>query len=744
MSKNHRYPHLVIKEGDIQNVIYEPKGRTKPVARNFTQHGQLLLEGMDKIISIHNSCEHSLDTDKMSFSVKLNESQKFQDKARQDFLETNNIHINVIKNKTTAIATAKKDDFEKFKKKVVNYRTENRNVSEFQFIDAIEPIEAKEKLSTNLQNIINDENQKKQVFDLQMVLLPNLSDEEYVQSMEKFKSKIEKINGKFARKPYRLTNGMVITRFELQAEYFDYISEDDIAYRIEETGLYSFEPSEIKLLECDIIKIDNSIEPSSLPSVVVIDGGIDFSKRRELIPFVKSSTNYSVNQHNNFEHGTSVAARVIFGEDIDVQVKTGMLIPKAQVIDACVFDEEMLSEDALIEKIRFIVETYHDTAKIYNLSVNKTEKIDQTSMSLLAYEIDALVQKYNILFINSSGNHNLWQHAEDISEIIEDDDALIASPAESILTLTVGAVNNQTDPNSLTRLNEIAPYSRIGHGFAQNEKPDLVAYGGNLSVQNRTNFGITTISNSGQFVSTSGTSYAAPAIASHAAQVMSFIGGNNENSYLLTKLLLLHSAEPLIEIEGANEDELNYHKKLYGNGLCNIENALYSDEHKVTFICTGTLNRLNKQRVKFYMPQIVSQTSKKNPFFVKITCLSNPPVDVTKGEEYLGAYVNASLHKLGDKGDMSTCNPSKIQTGRKKWQPWQHFKKSFCKTNPGDWELWLQLWTRWDVEDDFEVPYSLAITIEDPLGNMELYSSIQSEVQTRYDLLIRPETRIQT
>jgi hypothetical protein len=179
------------------------------------------------------------------------------------------------------------------------------------------------------------------------------------------------------------------------------------------------------------VKIAEDINIEELPKVVVIDGGIDFSKRTELRPFLTDKLDYKVNEFNNFEHGTSVASRIIFGENIDVQIKTGQLVPKARVIDACVFDSPELSEDRLIESLKFIVEKYHEQSKIFNLSINKTSKIDQTSMSLLAYEIDALVQKYGVIFTISAGNHDLWKYADDISEIIDDDDSLIASPAES-------------------------------------------------------------------------------------------------------------------------------------------------------------------------------------------------------------------------------------------------------------------------------------------------------------------------
>ena len=155
------------------------------------------------------------------------------------------------------------------------------------------------------------------------------------------------------------------------------------------------------------------------------------------------------------------------------------------------------------------------------------------------------------------------------------------------------------------------------------------------------------------------------------------------------------------------------------------------------------MNRLNKQRVKFYIPELTSEKPRKYPFIVKITCLSDPITDYQKGEEDLGTFIDASLHKLSSTGKNTNANPAKTITGRRKWQPYQHFENVFYTVQPGDWELWLQLYTRWDVADDFEVPYALAITIEDPLRQMELYSAIQNEVENRYDLMIRPEARIQ-
>lgn len=741
--RNPQYSHLIIKEGDIEVVNHSPQGRTIPVSRDFRAHGQLLLDGMEHIIAKHSTVTSSLGNNKVAFEITLHESQKFQDKTRREFLKNNKICINIIKNQNQAIASATIADFNKFENKVKEYKNTNRNKSEFQFIDSIAPIEIGEKQISQIKEIAQNLAFKNEKFDIQAVFLPELTADEYQTTISNFKKNIKNIGGNLIREPYQLTNGMIVARFKISGKDINTISADDAIYRIEETASYSFEPSESKLTGNLEYSINKDIDPESLPCVVVIDGGIDFSASPQIEPFVLEHLSYEHNEYNNFQHGTAVASRVIFGESIDVQIKTGVLTPKARVIDACIFDTKILTEDNLIEKIKYIVEHYHEKAQIFNLSVNSSRAIDQNTMSLLGYEIDALIHKYKIIFTISAGNHNLWQFTDNYSDILDDDDAIIASPAEATLALTVGAVNNERDPNGLTNKDEISPYSRIGLGFAQNEKPDIVAYGGNISIANRTNFGITAISNNGQFITTSGTSFAAPVIASNAAQIIKYVHNGNNMAPLLTKLLMIHSAKQLWDTEGLKEEDKSFYKKLYGNGLCNIEDALFSEESKVTFLCTGTMNRLNKQRVKFYIPELTSEKPRKNPFIVKITCLSDPIIDYQKGEEYLGVFIDASLHKLTSSGKNTSANPAKTLTGRRKWQPYQHFENVFYTVQPGDWELWLQLNTRWDVADDFEVPYALAITIEDPLRQMALYSAIQNEVENRYDLMIQPETRIQ-
>ena len=139
--------------------------------------------------------------------------------------------------------------------------------------------------------------------------------------------------------------------------------------------------------------------------------------------------------------------------------------------------------------------------------------------------------------------------------------------------------------------------------------------------------------------------------------------------------------------------------------------SMFSTAHRVTFLHRGTMNKKFKQHAKFLMPSVcdtqMDMSKRDKKIRVTVTCVTQPPVDKTKGAEYLGAYVNASLHSRNSKDNLS-------------------------RFHGGDWEVWLELHTRYDVEDDQEIDYALAITIEDLTESLQLYDAVVNEAQNRF------------
>jgi len=125
------------------------------------------------------------------------------------------------------------------------------------------------------------------------------------------------------------------------------------------------------------------------------------------------------------------------------------------------------------------------------------------------------------------------------------------------------------------------------------------------------------------------------------------------------------------------------------------------------------------------MPGILAAQTGRNIAKVTITCISAPPVDVNKGTEYLGAYIRVSLHKgVGDNITFKGVSPA-FKESREKWDICQYVSKPFSRFNAGDWQIWLELFGRWDKKE-IDVPYALAVTIEDVSGSLDVYGEIEA------------------
>ncbi|MDR2344860.1 MAG: S8 family peptidase [Planctomycetaceae bacterium] len=732
--------HFIIPESDIKNIKNNPTGRTKIVPRDYNDHGQKLISSLERIKKQFSKTKPlSLGDDSIVFRIKLHEGHKFQEQAKQDFLKRYNLEVKVVQTNELAIVAASPKPLENFNRIITEYRDSGINKTNLNYIDDILTYKGFDKNSNALQKLLEDPKNENPL-DVQLMLFPNYTREQYQQALHQIKEHIEAVGGKLKREPFFLSNGIPIIRAELTAYQLSTVAENSAIYLVEETGFFRFDPSGVRSESLQKLSLDPEININSLESVVIIDSGIDFSNTPVLEQLVVDHWLPQGYRTLDTSHGTYVASRVILGENIEQQIRLGVLTPQATVIDACVLVENNLSEDQLILYLKDIVETYHKKAKIYNLSLNTAKSIQADRIGVAAYEIDNLMRQYGVIFVISSGNHNVWQNHNSIEDFLDDDDIQIAPPAESYFALTVGAINDKNDPDSITQTNELSPYSRIGLGFACCEKPELVAYGGNISKVNGSLFGTGVISNNGKYKCVSGTSYSAPIVSNHLSVLLSVLP--LENNVMIAKTLLIHLAEPMYNYEQLQEDEIALQKKLYGNGMSSIERSLNSTPQRVTFVATNQMNRLTKQRVAFRVPETLANISGiKSPAVVTVTSMIFPPLDYTKGTEYLGAYVSASLHKIDGQGNSVVSNPTGDR-GRQKWQSIYHFKKSFCRFNPGDWEVWLELFTRWDTDTTENIPYVLAITIETPSEQADIYTAIQQEVPHKYRLLTAAVTDV--
>lgn len=726
MSNENQKQHLWIPFEEVNEVAKKPMKIPEDRGIDNTQHGAKLSQGLMEIMSAYDKLKKGdslSESDIMVFKLVLPEGETIA--GQQKFIEDEGMKINAVKDSRHAIVTANKSMFERLRRRVDTYKEHNR-LKEFQYIEGFEIYSADEKQASSLKRYL-DQKKDELTIDVQMMFIPHLDKDIQSKAVKKLEEKIRQSEGKLQREPYQLSDGTAVIRALVPMSSINCLADDCAIYRIEQTAFFQlFTPSAMNPFN-SVLNIDPGIDVDSLPVVAVLDTGVEFPPELErLVPVHWEASSCSGFKHY---HGTAVASKVVFSH-IGLQLTNEYLVPRAKVIDCKIYDSVNNSQDAMIERIREAVENFAQVTKIFNLSSNIKRPIEGDEISILGYELDVLMSKYNIKFVISAGNHDLVESCSTLEEILDDDDARIAEPADSMLGITVGSIVGAYHANSVSKINDVAPYSRIGPGFAGYYKPDLVAYGAtqysDRSVP-RDPFSIVLVPG-GRLFTDCGTSYTAPIVAGDLAELSSIVP---DNDITLAQALLYNGAQKLWVTKKITQEENDYIGNLYGRGLSSPYVSKYSTPYKVSFLRTGTLNRLTKQRVKFHVPTIQAQMTGNNTTRVTITCITNPPIDKTKGSDYLGAYIRASIHKLDQNGKNVGANP-KVNDNMNKWDTCYHFSNTFSKFSAGSWEVWLELFTRWGIENDEEIPYSLVITVEDLTQTNDIYSAILRETAGRF------------
>ena len=741
MKNNGKKPHLWIPNEETTVVSKKPTGRNKDLGLNHTEHGSVLSTGLTNILSgFSTQNEDSLnganDCDGIIvFKMALPDGQDVC--AKKTIVQDEGLTINAVKNKNHAIVSTKKSLFQRLQMRVEKYRKLG-SLKQFQYVEEFSPFTAEDKQTNPLKSELATSDPSKKI-DIQLMLLPNLPQERQSTAVKNIIRKIQDAasdTGKSDVKQYTLSDGTPVIRALLSAAKIKNISKDSAIYRMEQTSFFQLSPCEEN--EVDLSNsLDTTVSTGTLPVVAVLDDGIDFLDVFQTLVLV--SWNAPGCSGIVGHHGTPVAGKIVFGH-IGKQLDMPSLKPRARVIDCNIYGSDpRLASDTMAERIAEAVNAFAGECQIFNLSSNSEIPIEGDELSILGYQLDCLMKKHNIKFVISAGNHTVANTSTSLEEILQDDDIRISEPADSMLGITVGAVAGKDHNNGFSKINEVTAYSRIGPGFAGFYKPDLVAYGANLCKDKTTpkdEYSIV-MSGNGKLSIKRGTSFTAPIVAGDLAELLAIVPNRD---VLLAQALLYNGATRLWSDKDTSREDAKFTGNIFGRGLSSPERSKYSSPHRVSFLRTGTLKPLYKERVKFLMPTQLSEVAGRRTTSVTVTCLTNPPIDKTKGSQYLGAYISASLHKLNKSGKLATDNPSACDN-RNKWDTCYHFMKTFSDFSGGDWEIWLELFSRWETGREDGIPYALVVTIEDLTRTVDIYQAIQNQAQGRFHPLITQRIR---
>lgn len=714
--------HLWIPDEEVIRIDKTLTARNAPRNISYGEHGQKLSASLQAVKqALENvATEDSLvDTGLMIFKIELPEGEKIKDK--KDLFTSTGMQVKAVKSENKAVISTTKSQFQLLKKRLDDYTATGTGKTYFDYVDDFKAYIGTEKNSSALQKTTCQDTVPS-TLDVQLMLVPNLGEDINRLAIHRLADKISGHGGSIQEEPYYLSDSTPVIRAIIPSNSLFHYENDSAIYRIEETDFFSADAASKNAIDLNALELDDGTLVDTLPIVAVLDSGVNFPIG--LKPLVVEHWVDGASLGGDTEHGTKVASRVAFKYIFD-QLPGIKVVPRTRIIDCNILDGSV-PVNIFIKRIQNAVAAFKDISKIYNLSANASTPIEGDEMSIIGYELDELQLKHNVQFVISAGNHQLWSTESRLEDILDDDDSRVSAPADSMLSVIVGATSGESHPNSLSTFNEITSYSRRGPGFNGFCKPDLTAYGGSIinmagSVSVPEDKFSLLLDKNSKLTPDAGTSFTAPIVAGDLAEILGIIPSQD---ILLAKTLLFHNSKPIWDEDSITDDELSFAHNLYGRGLSNVDESKYSSPSKVTFVRTGTLNRITKERVTIYMPEILAAQVGRNVAKVSVTCISMPPVNRTKGTEYLGAYIRASLKKSSSDGKLIPVQQD-FKEGRQKWDVCHQFTKLFSKFEAGDWQIWLELFSRWD-DENLDVPYALAITIEDVSNTLDVYSEVEA------------------
>jgi serine protease AprX len=186
-----------------------------------------------------------------------------------------------------------------------------------------------------------------------------------------------------------------------------------------------------------------------VPVVVVVDSGV--TDAGPLNRWVVGRDQQVAPAYRNTEHGTFVAGLIAWGKQLNPTLR-GIDATPCGVFDLQVLpndnpaegDTDELHEPEFLQILESALQQYADRYKVWNLSLSTDRVCSLTEFSSLAVELDGLQERYGVSFVVSAGNYEtvpLLRYPRGGEEL---ERGRITSPADSVLSVTVGAISHHS------------------------------------------------------------------------------------------------------------------------------------------------------------------------------------------------------------------------------------------------------------------------------------------------------------
>lgn len=499
-------------------------------------------------------------------------------------------------------------------------------------------------------------------------------------------------------------------------------------------------------------------------------------------------------------HGTAVAGIVLYGDLEQCNAvnywQPEFLLFNGKILDKNAEFDQKTIENKLVEAVSYFVDQHQ--CRIFNISVgNANAPYDQRHVRGMAYVLDDLARRYNVLFVVSAGNFSgstgpdvpseSWR--DEYPDYLLSDQSIIIDPAPALNVLTVGSLarhNATVDEQRYPEISQLAPanenqpspFTRHGPSVKGALKPDLVAIGGNLAsplrqegYQHPNMRGIGVLTCNSNFVGNtlfseiSGTSFAAPYITHLAGRLLN--NYQNLSANLLRALLVNHANIPIEVVNTFADDyKARYRKErrrdivrdVAGYGLIDEDSLFRSSQHVVVMMAEETIENDAHHFFELPLPEEFLRTQRAARE-IRVTLSYLPAVRTTR-LDYTATRINFRLVN-GDslevvqrhfnyetRGETDTRNDDAInnrdigpelrEKGTIQSATWR-----IRSRNPN--EKWFVVITRqdrdWGRSMSLELEhYALVITVTDRENeNAQLYTQISQRIEQQQRARARSE-----
>lgn len=321
-------------------------------------------------------------------------------------------------------------------------------------------------------------------------------------------------------------------------------------------------------------------------------------------------------------HGTMVASIALYGDKLENDEITGC--GPVKYINCLVNAPSNLVAIMEDEMVMYIEEAIKSNpqVKVWNLSLGSSYEISDNCFSEFAIALDDIQQRYNVLICKSAGNSPKGNEK-------------LAQGAESIRCLTVGSICNKGNHQNDLPDGTISPFSRIGFGPENIQKPEIVHYGGNVQT------GVNVITAVGLTHSVKGTSFSTPRVSALASHLSHRIGGDFNAT--LIKALIVHNSYYPESVPAITRNV----RRFYGFGKpSSISQMLYNDEDEFTMIWQpefDVYHGSDYQILDFPYPSSLVDENGNCNGIITVTVVTNPILRSSEGNEYCQNDVEVKL-----------------------------------------------------------------------------------------------------